>query len=230
MRASSASTQLGACGTCEGRGIIHTDLAFMDPVTTTCHDCEGRRFREEVLRLTVRGSSIADVLEMTAEQALEFFDDTGVRRRLHALRDVGLTYLTLGQPLSTLSGGERQRIKLATRLHRTGAVYVLDEPTTGLHMADVEGLARPAGPAGRHRQHGRRRRAQPGRGRPGRLGDRPRSGRRQGRRRDRLRGHAASAPGGSGVVHRGAPAASGAGLGRPASKGRSRALKGRSRH
>ncbi|MEV3967684.1 excinuclease ABC subunit UvrA [Streptomyces sp. NPDC050698] len=130
----------GACGTCEGRGILYTDLAFMDPVTTTCHACEGRRFKEEVLRLTVRGRSIADVLEMTAEQALGFFEDTGVRRRLDALRDVGLTYLTLGQPLSTLSGGERQRIKLATRLHRTGAVYVLDEPTTGLHMADVEGL------------------------------------------------------------------------------------------
>ncbi|MFE1251320.1 ATP-binding cassette domain-containing protein [Streptomyces sp. NPDC058735] len=130
----------GACPTCEGRGLIHTDLAFMDPVTTTCHDCEGRRFREEVLRLTVRGRSIADVLGMTAEQAQDFFEDQGVRRRLRALRDVGLTYLTLGQPLSTLSGGERQRIKLATRLHRTGAVYVLDEPTTGLHMADVEGL------------------------------------------------------------------------------------------
>ncbi|MER5214519.1 excinuclease ABC subunit UvrA [Streptomyces sp. NPDC002838] len=130
----------GACGTCEGRGIIYTDLAFMDPVTTTCHDCEGRRFRDEVLRLTVGGSSIADILEMTADQALGHFDDSGVRRRLRALRDVGLTYLTLGQPLSTLSGGERQRIKLATRLHRTGAVYVLDEPTTGLHMADVEGL------------------------------------------------------------------------------------------
>ncbi|MEU3851525.1 excinuclease ABC subunit UvrA [Streptomyces sp. NPDC029554] len=130
----------GACPTCEGRGIISTDLAFMDPVTTTCHDCEGRRFKEDVLRLTVRGRSIADVLQMTAEQALGFFEDEAVRRRLRALRDVGLTYLTLGQPLSTLSGGERQRIKLATRLHRTGAVYVLDEPTTGLHMADVEGL------------------------------------------------------------------------------------------
>ncbi|MBD0419227.1 excinuclease ABC subunit UvrA [Streptomyces sp. TRM S81-3] len=130
----------GACGTCGGRGIIYTDLAFMDPVTTTCHDCEGRRFREEVLRLTVGGSSIADVLGMTAGQALDFFTDKGVRRRLHALRDVGLGYLTLGQPLSTLSGGERQRIKLATRLHRTGAVYVLDEPTTGLHMSDVDGL------------------------------------------------------------------------------------------
>jgi excinuclease UvrABC ATPase subunit len=130
----------GACGTCEGRGIIHTDLAFMDPVTTTCHECEGRRFREEVLRLTIDGRSVADVLAMTADQALGFFSDTGARRRLRALRDVGLTYLTLGQPLSTLSGGERQRIKLATRLHRTGAVYVLDEPTTGLHMSDVEGL------------------------------------------------------------------------------------------
>ncbi|MFJ5260240.1 ATP-binding cassette domain-containing protein [Streptomyces sp. NPDC088387] len=130
----------GACPTCEGRGVIHTDLAFMDPVTTTCHDCEGRRFKDEVLRLTVAGRSVADVLEMTAEQALDVLTDPGVRRRLHALKDVGLTYLTLGQPMSTLSGGERQRIKLATRLHRRGAVYVLDEPTTGLHMSDVDGL------------------------------------------------------------------------------------------
>ncbi|MFI2374715.1 ATP-binding cassette domain-containing protein [Streptomyces sp. NPDC018964] len=130
----------GACGTCGGRGIMYTDLAFMDPVTTTCPTCEGRRFKDEVLRLTVDGRSVADVLAMTAEQALGFFHDTGIRRRLRALRDVGLTYLTLGQPLSTLSGGERQRIKLATRLHREGVVYVLDEPTTGLHMADVDGL------------------------------------------------------------------------------------------
>ncbi|MCL7425981.1 excinuclease ABC subunit UvrA [Streptomyces sp. YS415] len=130
----------GACPTCEGRGIISTDLAFMDPVTMTCHDCEGRRFKDEVLHLTVDGRSIADVLEMTAGQALDFFDDTGVRRRLRALRDVGLTYLTLGQPLSTLSGGERQRIKLATRLHLTEVLYVLDEPTTGLHLSDVDAL------------------------------------------------------------------------------------------
>ncbi|MEV0977501.1 excinuclease ABC subunit UvrA [Streptomyces sp. NPDC049915] len=130
----------GACPACEGRGVLYTDLAFMDPVTTTCPDCRGRRFREEVLRLTVDGRSIADVLAMTAEQALGFFGDSAVRRRLRALHDVGLTYLALGQPLSTLSGGERQRLKLATRLHRTGAVYVLDEPTTGLHMADVDGL------------------------------------------------------------------------------------------
>ncbi|MFJ4466280.1 ATP-binding cassette domain-containing protein [Streptomyces sp. NPDC089424] len=132
----------GACGTCEGRGILFTDLAFMDPVTTTCPDCEGRRFREEVLALTVRGTSVADVLEMTADQALGFFQDAAVRRRLRALKEVGLPYLTLGQPLSTLSGGERQRMKLATRLHRTGTVYVLDEPTTGLHLSDVDGLLR----------------------------------------------------------------------------------------
>ncbi|MGW7269499.1 ATP-binding cassette domain-containing protein [Streptomyces sp. NPDC054864] len=133
----------GACESCQGRGIIYSDLAFMDPVTTTCETCEGRRFKEEVLRLTVGGSSIADVLDMTAERALDFLaavDDTAMRRRLRALHDVGLTYLTLGQPLSTLSGGERQRIKLATQLHRTGTTYVLDEPTTGLHMADVDGL------------------------------------------------------------------------------------------
>ncbi|MEV7289945.1 excinuclease ABC subunit UvrA [Streptomyces sp. NPDC093252] len=130
----------GACPVCEGRGIIHNDLAFMDPVTTVCPECEGRRFREEVLRLTVGGHSIADVLEMTAERALGLLTDPGVRRRLRALQDVGLTYLTLGQPMSTLSGGERQRIKLATHLHRSGAVYVLDEPTTGLHMSDVDRL------------------------------------------------------------------------------------------
>ncbi|WP_447041573.1 ATP-binding cassette domain-containing protein [Streptomyces sp. DSM 118878] len=133
----------GACEGCQGRGIIHSDLAFMDPVTTTCERCEGRRFKDEVLRLTVRGRSVADVLAMTADDALDFFapfDDPAVRRRLGALRDVGLAHLTLGRSLSTLSGGERQRIKLATQLHRTGTTYVLDEPTTGLHMADVEGL------------------------------------------------------------------------------------------
>ncbi|MGW3204340.1 ATP-binding cassette domain-containing protein [Streptomyces sp. NPDC001135] len=135
----------GACGDCEGRGVIVTDLAFMDPVTTVCPGCAGRRFQDEVLRLTVRGASIADVLDMGPEQALDFFGDLevpedAVLRPLRALRDVGLTHLALGRPLSTLSGGERQRIKLATRLHRTGAVYVLDEPTTGLHLADVGAL------------------------------------------------------------------------------------------
>lgn len=130
----------GACGECAGRGTIHTDLAFMDPVTTVCQVCEGRRFQDSVLRHRLKGKSIVDVLDMTADQALELFDDATVLRRLRTLNEVGLTYLTLGQPLSTLSGGERQRIKLATQLHRTGSVYVLDEPTTGLHMADVTTL------------------------------------------------------------------------------------------
>ncbi|MFF8289768.1 ATP-binding cassette domain-containing protein [Streptomyces sp. NPDC016309] len=130
----------GACAGCGGRGVIHTDLAFMDPVTTTCEACGGRRFHEDVLEHRVRGRSIVDVLEMTAAEAIAFFDDRALRRTLRTLVDVGLTYLTLGRPLSSLSGGERQRIKLATRLHRTGSVYVLDEPTTGLHMADVDTL------------------------------------------------------------------------------------------
>ncbi|ANW17256.1 ATP-binding cassette domain-containing protein [Streptomyces clavuligerus] len=130
----------GACRECSGRGAIHTDLAFMDPVTTVCPVCGGERFREEVLRLRVDGRSIADVLRMTAAEAGAFFDDPALRRRLRALHEVGLTYLALGQPLSSLSGGERQRLKLATHLHRTGSAYVLDEPTTGLHLADVSTL------------------------------------------------------------------------------------------
>ncbi|MFI9628473.1 ATP-binding cassette domain-containing protein [Streptomyces sp. NPDC052042] len=130
----------GACGNCSGRGVICTDLAFMDPVTITCAVCEGRRFHDEVLRYRVGGASIVDVLEMTAARAARLFDDPAVLRRLRALDEVGLTHLPLGRPLSTLSGGERQRIKLATRLHRTGAVYILDEPTTGLHMADTGSL------------------------------------------------------------------------------------------
>ncbi|TXL87554.1 excinuclease ABC subunit UvrA [Streptomyces sp. IB2014 016-6] len=131
----------GACAECAGRGIIYTDLAFMDPVTTICQVCEGRRFNDDVLAHKVGGRSIVDVLDMTAAQAIPFFEEFGgdkpLLRKLRTLNDVGLTYLTLGQPLSSLSGGERQRIKLATQLHRTGSVYVLDEPTTGLHMADV---------------------------------------------------------------------------------------------
>ncbi|MGW7412203.1 ATP-binding cassette domain-containing protein [Streptomyces sp. NPDC054863] len=130
----------GACGGCSGRGVLYTDLAFMDPVTTVCPACEGRRFQDEVLEHRVGGMSIVDVLEMPVTRALEFFEEPLIARRLETLHEVGLGYLTLGQPLSSLSGGERQRIKLATQLHRTGSVYVLDEPTTGLHMADVDTL------------------------------------------------------------------------------------------
>lgn len=127
----------GACAGCAGRGEISTDLAFMDPVTTTCPECEGRRFHDDVLKHRVSGRSIVDVLGMTAARAAGLFEDPVLLRKLRTLDAVGLTYLALGQPLSSLSGGERQRIKLATQLHRTSSVYVLDEPTTGLHLADT---------------------------------------------------------------------------------------------
>ncbi|MCX4774403.1 excinuclease ABC subunit UvrA [Streptomyces sp. NBC_01285] len=127
----------GACPECKGKGVIETDLAFMDPVTTVCERCDGRRFNDEALRHTVDGKTVVDVLDMTAEEAAGFFDDAPALRRLALLTEVGLGYLTLGQPLSTLSGGERQRLKLAHRLKETGSVYVFDEPTTGLHMSDI---------------------------------------------------------------------------------------------
>ncbi len=126
----------GACPTCNGLGAISSDLAYLDGVRSTCTDCEGRRYTDEVLALTVGGRSISDALDMTAAQALAFFDTREITKRLAAVVDVGLGYLTLGQPLSTLSGGECQRLKLASRLHEQGNVYVLDEPTTGLHMSD----------------------------------------------------------------------------------------------
>ncbi len=129
----------GACPVCGGRGMITTELVFMDPVTTVCEACEGKRYSEEALSYRYRGKSIVDVLEMHAGDAEEFFQDKPkIYKALHAMVEVGLSYLSLGQPLSTLSGGERQRIKLAKYLDSTGNVYVLDEPTTGLHASDVE--------------------------------------------------------------------------------------------
>ncbi|MFI7461920.1 ATP-binding cassette domain-containing protein [Nonomuraea sp. NPDC049646] len=130
----------GACPACEGRGVIHTDLAFMDPVTAVCEMCGGTRYNPEALRHRLRGHTIVDVLALTAEQAVAFFTEAAIRDRVATLVDVGLGYLTLGQPTSTLSGGERQRMKLAGELTKTGAVYVLDEPTTGLHLSDVDTL------------------------------------------------------------------------------------------
>ncbi|MGK8489141.1 ATP-binding cassette domain-containing protein [Nocardia asiatica] len=135
----------GACGACDGAGVIFTDLAYMDPVTTVCQTCRGRRYRREALAYEIRGASIADVLEMPATTALDFWaqeDDQRIRTPLRSLLDVGLGYLALGRSLASLSGGERQRIKLADHLRRgrAAAVYVLDEPTTGLHMADVDTL------------------------------------------------------------------------------------------
>ncbi|MFE6421629.1 ATP-binding cassette domain-containing protein [Streptomyces rochei] len=135
----------GACPTCNGAGVIYTDLAMMAGVASPCEDCEGKRFQPSVLEYRFGGRDISEVLAMSVAQAEEFFG-TGVARTpaahkiLQRLADVGLGYLTLGQPLTTLSGGERQRLKLATHMGEKGGVYVLDEPTTGLHLADVEQL------------------------------------------------------------------------------------------
>ncbi|MET9509836.1 excinuclease ABC subunit UvrA [Streptomyces flavidovirens] len=135
----------GACPNCNGAGVIYTDLAMMAGVATTCEECEGKRFEASVLDHHLGGRDISEVLAMSVTEAAEFFGDGEARtpaahRILGRLADVGLGYLTLGQPLTTLSGGERQRLKLATHMAEKGGVYVLDEPTTGLHLADVEQL------------------------------------------------------------------------------------------
>jgi len=131
----------GACENCQGLGVVYTDLAYLDEVKTPCEICGGKRFKDEVLTYKFHDKSISDVLNMPIREALEFFDTKEIAkdviRKLKALSDVGLDYLTLGQPLSTLSGGECQRIKLASELHKKGSVYVMDEPTTGLHMSDI---------------------------------------------------------------------------------------------
>jgi excinuclease UvrABC ATPase subunit len=135
----------GACPTCNGAGVIYTDLGVMATVESTCEDCEGKRFQAAVLEYTLGGRNIAEVLAMPVVEAEAFFEDgdaetPAAHKILDRLADVGLGYLTLGQPLTTLSGGERQRLKLAAQMADKGDVYVLDEPTTGLHLADVEQL------------------------------------------------------------------------------------------
>jgi excinuclease UvrABC ATPase subunit len=130
----------GACKGCNGLGLIYTDLAFMMGVASTCEDCKGKRFTPEVLTYRLQGRNIADVLAMSVDQAKEFLPGGQSGRILTRLVDVGLGYVSLGQPLNTLSGGERQRLKLAIQMAGDAAVYVLDEPTTGLHMADVDQL------------------------------------------------------------------------------------------
>ncbi|GAA2788471.1 excinuclease ABC subunit UvrA [Kitasatospora paracochleata] len=135
----------GACPTCNGAGVVWTDLAMMASVAGVCEECEGRRFQASVLEYRLGGLNISEVLAMPVAEALAFFDTGEARipaahRILARLADVGLGYVSLGQPLTTLSGGERQRLKLAARMAEQGSVYVLDEPTTGLHLADVEQL------------------------------------------------------------------------------------------
>jgi excinuclease UvrABC ATPase subunit len=135
----------GACPTCNGAGVIYTELGFMDTVATPCEDCGGKRYQAAVLEYRLGGLNIAEVLDLPVKEALSFFSE-GEAKTLAAhaildrLADVGLGYLRLGQPLTTLSGGERQRLKLATHLGEKGGIYVLDEPTSGLHLADVEQL------------------------------------------------------------------------------------------
>ena len=131
----------GACPVCKGRGVIVTELVFMDPVTTICEECEGKRYSKEALKYSYRGKNIIEILDMSVEDAYEFFrDNSKISKRLKAMLEVGLPYLSLGQPLSTLSGGERQRVKLAKDLYKKGNIYILDEPTTGLHASDIKSI------------------------------------------------------------------------------------------
>ncbi len=142
-----SSNSEGACPTCNGAGVIFTDLGVMATVESTCEECEGKRFQASVLEYTLGGRDISEVLAMSVTEAEEFFDHGAARtpaahKILDRLADVGLGYLTLGQPLTTLSGGERQRLKLAAQMAEKADIYVLDEPTTGLHLADVQNLLR----------------------------------------------------------------------------------------
>ncbi|HYG93767.1 MAG TPA: ATP-binding cassette domain-containing protein, partial [Nocardioides sp.] len=137
----------GACPTCNGAGVIVTELGFMDTVSTPCEDCGGKRFQASVLELRLGGLNIAEVLDLPVAEARAFLAEGEAKtpaavKILGHLEDVGLGYLRLGQPLNTLSGGERQRIRLAMQMGEKGGIYVLDEPTTGLHLADVENLLR----------------------------------------------------------------------------------------
>jgi excinuclease UvrABC ATPase subunit len=140
-----SSNSEGACSTCNGAGVIFTELGVMATVESPCEECEGRRFQASVLEYTLGGKDISEVLAMPVREATGFFADGDAKvpaahKILDRLSDVGLGYLSLGQPLTTLSGGERQRLKLANQMAEKGDVYVLDEPTTGLHLADVEQL------------------------------------------------------------------------------------------
>ena len=185
----------GACPNCNGAGVIYTDLAMMAGVATVCEECEGKRFQASVLEYQFGGRDISEVLAMSVTEAEEFFGDgeahtPAAHKILERLADVGLGYLSLGQPLTTLSGGERQRLKLATHMGEKGGIYVLDEPTTGLHLADVEqllGLLDRLVDSGKSviviEHHQARDGAR-------RLDHRPRPRRRPRRRQDRLRGHA----------------------------------------
>ncbi len=130
----------GGCETCKGTGIVELNLSFMDTKESVCGDCEGRRYKDEVLKYLYKGKNISEVMNMTVAEALDFFDDKDIGKKLKNIVEVGLFYMTLGQPLNTLSGGECQRLKLAKELGKKGNVYILDEPTTGLHMMNISSI------------------------------------------------------------------------------------------
>ncbi len=130
----------GACESCQGTGYVAIEAAYVEEAKMMCEICEGKRFKEQVLQYLWHDKNIVEVLDLTIADAVNFFENRNVTKQLQALFDVGLEYLTLGQPLSTLSGGECQRVKLASELHKSGSIYVLDEPTTGLHMSDIARL------------------------------------------------------------------------------------------
>lgn len=130
----------GGCESCKGTGSIEINLSFMDTIDVPCEECGGKRFKQEVLQYTYKGKSIVDIMEMTIAEAVNFFDSKEIQSKLRSINDVGLHYMTLGQPLNTLSGGECQRLKLAKEFNKKGNIYILDEPTTGLHMSDIKSI------------------------------------------------------------------------------------------
>lgn len=133
-----SSNSEGACDNCKGSGIVQTNLAFMESIKSTCNICEGKKFKKEVLEYRFQGQNIIELLEMSVSDAIEFFSLKQIKKKLQCIEKMGIGYLTLGQTLDTLSGGECQRLKLANELNKESSVYILDEPTTGLHMADIE--------------------------------------------------------------------------------------------
>ena len=182
----------GRCEACQGDGVIAIEMHFLPDVYVTCEQCKGRRYNRETLEIKYRGKSIADVLELTVDQAVPLLENfPAIANKLRTLQDVGLGYVELGQSATTLSGGEAQRVKLAKELSKRGTgrtLYILDEPTTGLHFEDTRKLLDVLTQAGRPRQHDRGHRAQSRRDQVGGLRHRSRARRRRGGRAHRRRG------------------------------------------